>query len=505
MMQQRDLTPLPPERNHRLLTLLPEQEPPFCAPETGLAWYEEDFTDVWERIRAGLMLDHRPGESRIAAEIAWFGSHQDYINKVTDRASRYLHYVVEQIERKGYPMEIALLPIVESSYDPFAFSQGAAAGMWQFIASTGKLYGLKQNWWYDARRDVRASTDAALAYLGHLVEHFGGDWELALAAYNTGQGNVDRAIRRNQKLGKPTDFWSLKLPSETSAYVPRLLAVSRIVARPDVYGVALNAIPNEPYFTAVDIGSQIDMAEAARLAGISVEELYQLNPGFNRWATDPRGPFELLVPNDRADAFTRQLAASAGSNRVSWLPYRVAAGDTLSLIARRHGTDVRAIQRANQLDGTTIHPGQQLLIPPQLGQLAPSQRTARAASGGAPVAYRVQPGDTMWRLSQRFKVSIEDIARWNKLAPDAPLRAGATLSLLAQPAAAAPASPAANIPAPFVRKVGYTVRRGDSLAGIAGKFNVSPNEILKWNPRHKNRHIAPGERLTLFVDITRFN
>jgi len=500
--QPRPLTPLAPEGNLRRVTLLAGEEPRYCAPDTGLAWYDDDFSDVWERIRAGLSLDHRPGEARIAAEITWFGSHQEYINKVTNRAGLYLHYVVEQIERHGYPMEIALLPIVESSYDPFAFSQGQAAGMWQFIASTGKLYGLKQNWWYDGRRDVRASTDAAIAYLGHLVDHFGGDWELALAAYNTGQGNVDRAIRRNQQLGKPTDFWSLKLPKETSAYVPRLLAVSRIVARPHAYGVTLDAIPNEAYFAAVDIGSQIDMAEAARLADTSTEELYQLNPGFNQWATDPRGPFELLVPADKAAAFAQQLGAASSANRVRWQTYRVVAGDTLTTIARRHSTDVQAIARANALSGTTIHPGQQLMIPPARGTLTASSSTAKPTR----VSYQVQPGDTLWRLSQRFKVSVEEIAQWNQLSPDAPLRTGATLSLLAQPGAAPPhRSASADIPAPFIRKVGYTVRRGDSLSQIASKFNVKLNDILRWNPSHKTRPIAPGQRLTLFVDITKFN
>ena len=507
---------IPAEKTHEILTLLPAGEQNYCAPEQGVAWDDPEFVDVWDRIRAGLSLSPRTGYSRIDAEIDWFGRHQKYINRVTDRAGLYLHYVVEELERHHIPMEIALLPIVESSYDPFAFSQGRAAGMWQFISSTGKLYGLKQKWWYDGRRDVRASTAAAIAYLSHLAKHYDGDWELALAAYNTGQGNVDRAIRRNKKMGKPTDFWSLKLPRETSAYVPRLLAVSRIVANPGAYGLTLNPIANEPYFAAVPIGSQIDMAEAAQLANISIEKLYLLNPGFNRWATDPRGPFELLVPTGNARQFARQLSQSSGANRVNWQQYRVVSGDTLSIIASRHRTSVPAIKRINKLSGDTIYTGQKLMIPmpgqgsAQYGQNGAQRiattRSARDSSGREQVDYRVRDGDTMWQLSRRFKVSVKEIAEWNQLSVQSPLASGTVLSLwTSADSGSVSRSLSSPLPAPYIRKVGYTVRRGDSLSRIASKFNVNLNDILKWNPSQKAAPITPGQRLTLYVDITNFN
>ncbi len=489
----------------------------YCTPDPDLAWLDSGYSDIWSRIRAGFSLDLDNDNPRIQAELNWFGQHQNYIDRVVQRASLYLYHVVDELERNDVPLEMALLPIVESAYDPFAYSHGRASGMWQFIPGTGKMYGLKQNWWYDGRRDIRASTAAAIQYLSELAKRYDGDWELALAAYNAGQGNVDRAIRRNKKQGKATDFWSLQLPRETRAYVPRLLAVAKIVADPEAYNVRLEPVANQPYFHAVNIGSQIDLAEAARLATVSMEDLYRLNPGFNRWATDPRGPFELLLPVANADPFTEKLAELDSSERVLWQQYKVVSGDNLGSIALRHKTNVSAIKRANQLSGNTIRIGQTLIIPgPSEGaehySLSFDQRVARTqASPGSKqgrdrVNYEVKRGDSFWKIARKFNVSIKQVAKWNGMSPKDPLKPGMKLAVWTDSASAGQTRSSSNpLPAQHIRKIGYTVRRGDSLARIASRFNLKLNDILKWNPLDRPEHLRPGQNLTLYIDVTNVN
>ncbi|MBS3785862.1 MAG: transglycosylase SLT domain-containing protein, partial [Gammaproteobacteria bacterium] len=243
---------------------------------------EVTSNDVWDRIRAGFSLPAGDA-NRVARERQRYIGLNDFWTAVSERASPYLFHITEEIDTRGLPMEVALLPIVESAYKPTAYSHGRAAGLWQFIPSTGRHFGLDQNWWYDGRRDVLASTDAALTYLTNLHELFDGDWLLAFAAYNAGQGTVARAIKRNEAAGKPTDYWSLSLPRETMQYVPRLLAARDIVLDPSAYGVALLPVNNQPALSVVELEHQFDLALAAELAGIDMEMLYALNPGYNRW------------------------------------------------------------------------------------------------------------------------------------------------------------------------------------------------------------------------------
>ncbi len=490
-----------------------------CQPEDSLAlsWSQAQYNDVWARVRAGFQLNHDSNQPRVKAELKWFATHQSYIDQVVERARPYLYYVVEQLESNNIPTELALLPIVESSYDPFAYSHGQAAGIWQFIPNTGKMYGLKQNWWYDGRRDIRASTSAAIQYLSELNKRYKGDWELTMAAYNAGLGNVDRAIRRNRKQGKPTDFWSLQLPKETRAYVPRLLAVAKIVANPAEYNVHLNPVPNQPVFHPVAIGGQLNLNDAARLAQINLEDLYRLNPGFNRSATDPKGPFELLLPVERADAFSIELEQLAKTGSAGWDQYKVRKGDNLGIIAMRHSTTVTAIKQANQLDSNTIHPGQQLMIPKssrEAGYSAPGSNAAIVAanqggsggkSGRKRIEYRVRVGDSMWKIAQQHGVSITDLARWNSLNAKDTIHPGTELALWTD---TVPEPEKGNNVAPLpeqIRKVGYTVRSGDSLARIASRFNVNLNDILKWNPLDRPEYLRPGQSLTLYINVSRVN
>ena len=291
------------------------------------------FGDVWERTRAGFKLEATDNE-RIAAQRAWFAKRQDYLDRMTARASHYLYHTVTEAEKLGIPTELALLPIIESSYDPFATSPAQAAGLWQFIPGTGKIYGLRQTWWYDGRRDVLESTRAAYKFLTQLYNKFG-SWELALASYNWGPGNVQKAIDRNIAAGLPTDYWSLRMPAETMAYVPRFLAVAQIIKDPTAFGVRLKPIVNKPHFRETYAKNQVDLSAVAKIAGLTTKQLYQLNPAYMRWATNPDGPHRVLVPTDTNEAFEELLAGLPVPDRYITVTkrYVVKKGDNIYRIA----------------------------------------------------------------------------------------------------------------------------------------------------------------------------
>lgn len=472
-------------------------------------WVEP--SNVWQRIRIGYQLDHNIAQPRIDAEFNWYRSHPKYIERVTERAQRYLYHVVEQLEANDMPLELALLPIVESAFDPFAYSHGRAAGMWQFIPGTGRVYQLHQNWWYDGRRDVIDSTDGAIRYLQKLSDAFDGDWLLALAAYNSGRGTVNKAIRKNQKLGRPTDFWSLDLPKETRSYVPKLLAIAKLVSAPRLYGIELAPIPNRPYFAVVDTQSQLDLAKAAEMASLDIEEIYRLNPGLNRWATPPAGPHRLLVPAANAEILSRAISELPADQRLQWQRYKVKSGDSLLLLAKRFDTGADTIRQINGIKGNMIRAGQSLLIPTaaESGEhyklsaeqrLAAVQRTRKGSAGTQQVFHTVVSGDSLWTIAKHYRVKVSDIARWNKMSPKDPLRPGQKLSVWTGQAVLGATT--ANGREPVVRKVGYKVRNGDSLALIASRFNVRINDIVRWNGINPSRYLQPGQKLTLFIDIT---
>ncbi|TQV81299.1 LysM peptidoglycan-binding domain-containing protein [Exilibacterium tricleocarpae] len=493
--------------------LAPAPECEVTAP-TLAAFEPEHHGNLWDRLRAGYQLDVVMNE-RVKLHLDWYARHQGYMNRISERASRYLFHIVEELEARELPLELALLPIVESAFDPFAYSHGRASGMWQFIPATGRQYGLEQNWWYDGRRDIEASTQAAINYLSDLHRRFKGDWLLALAAYNTGEGNLQRAIRRNRRQGKATDFWALKLPRETRAYVPQLLALAVLVGDPAQHQISLKEIPNRPYFTRVNVNSQIDLAQAATLAEIDIDELYLLNPGYNRWATDPQGSHHLLLPVAEAERFSAKLQALPRDERIGWERYIVKSGDSLLIIARHFNTSVESLKKANSLRGNVIRVGQPLLIPVATQpakhyafsadqRLRRKQARSRGGEGTARVSYRVQPGDSFWKIARRHNIQVKDIARWNGMAPKDLLHPGQELVLWTRPGREAQ-RPVARLDNPVIRKVAYRVRRGDSLARIAGKFNLSVKDILSWNTLNKSKYIHPGQSLTLFVDVTQVN
>ena len=469
--------------------------------------YEPD--NLWHRIRDGYGLGNYNEQPRVAKHLKWYLKHPKYFERVTQRGSQYLYYITEQLDGADMPLEIALLPVVESAFDPFAYSHGRAAGLWQFIPGTGKRFGLEQNWWYDGRRDVYSSTQAARDYLTYLNKLFDGDWLLALAAYNTGEGNLRKAIRRNKKQGKPTDFWSLDLPRETEAYVPQLLALSELILHHDKYQQPLPYVANAPYFERVNISSQLDLNQAAELADMDMDALYRLNPAFNRWATPPEGPHYLLIPVDKSQAFQTKLAQIPTSERVAWQRYTIKSGDSLSTIAQKYNTTSSAIKQHNNLKSNQIRTGKKLLIPTAMAsnklysqsaneRLKRKQDRSPSSQRKQKTQYKVQSGDSLWKIAKAYNVSVSQLAKWNGMAPKDPLRIGQKLVVWHK---GAPAQ--ANTNSAVVRKVHYRVRSGDSLSRIASRFKLSVKDIQQWNNISSNSLLHPGDAITLFVDVTR--
>lgn len=405
-------------------------------PKQKPIWLSEKPTpevpqDVWERMRQGFQLQDGLGVNpRIEQQRLWFASNPSYLESAGERGSLYMHYIVERLEERNMPLELALLPVIESSYNPLAYSPANAVGLWQFIPSTGRYFNLRQTRFYDGRRDITASTTAALDYLTKLHDMFNGDWLLALAAYNAGEGTVSRAIERNEKLGLPTDYWNLPLPSETQAYVPKLLALSQVVITPQAYGVNLNPIANQPYFEVVEINQRMDLSKVAAVANIDEDELFQLNPAFKQRTTID-GPQHLLVPTSKAQLLTASLSTMKPEELISKRPlkpvfdgadspviagarrsYRVKRGDNLTAIAKANKVDVKDLQRWNNLSGKHLKAGQTLVMQ-DTRRTSGRTTTTLAANSKKQTKYKVQRGDSLYMVAKRFNVEMQHLKRWN--------------------------------------------------------------------------------------------
>ncbi len=464
-------------------------------------------TDLISRLRQSLVFQHAD-DPKIDAQRNWFRKHPEYMNRVFTRSNRYLWFIMNEIEKRDMPMDLALLPIVESAYDPFAYSHGRAAGLWQFIPGTATRFGVRQNWWYDGRRDILDSTRAALDYLEYLHEEFDGDWQLAVAGYNSGEGNVHRAIRRNRSQGKPIDFWHLKLPRETSAYVPKLLALSQLVSDPEAYGLNLPELADAPYFETVEMDGQVDLAMLAEMSGVAIEEIYALNPGFNRWATDPDGPHRAVVPVEQAPVLRSALAETPSNARVRWVRHRIRPGDSLITIARQHDTTPAVLRQVNGIRGNLIRAGDFVMIPTATRNLAGYSmsadrrlvKTQNTPRDGQKVVHIVKPGDSFWELARRYDVPTRSLAKWNGMAPRDTLSVGKKLVIWTR---ADTSITTAGGPDGRLRKVRYTVRSGDSLYKISSRFKVSMSELKNWNNIDGKRYLQPGQKLVMYVDVTR--
>jgi len=458
---------------------------------------EVRYENIWLKLANGFEFEV-PENSRIAKQRDYYLRHPNYLKQVSKRAEPFLYLIVEQIEAKNLPLELALLPVVESTFDPFAYSPASASGLWQFMPATGERFGLQQDWWYDGRRDVYASTEAALRYMDILHNYLGDDWLYAFAAYNSGEGRVQRAVKKNKKENKPVDYWNLSLPKETENYVPKLLALVDILRNHEKYGVELPYIANEQALTYVDTKSQLDLAYAAELANLSVAEIQLLNPAFNHWATSPDGPHRLLIPTVIAADFSQKIASTDANDRVRWARYKVRSGDSLSVIAQKNGTTTRVLKQINDINGSFIKIGQALLIPvagasQQSTLYAQAKRfESQDKQRKQKLVHTVVEGDTLWDISRLYKVTSKDIAKWNKMSTRKTLRLGKQLTIWKTTKETRNAA---------TRRVTYKVRSGDSLGLIAQKFNVKVAELIAWNKLHQQKYIKPGQKLLLHVDV----
>ena len=511
-----------PEIQDNPTQALPVIELASLAPTAGAIDLTAEPGDLFERLRTGFAMPNISNDLVLYHQ-QWYTNRPDYLRRVVERSGRYMHHIVEELEKRGMPTELALLPMVESAYNPMAYSRSHASGLWQFIPSTGKNYKLEQNWWVDERRDIVASTAAALDYLQAIYEMHG-DWHLALASYNWGEGAVGRAIGKNKAKGLPTDYLSLTMPNETKNYVPKLQALKNIFNSPRLLAsLGLGPLPNRPYFSTVAKSTNIDVKVAAKLAEMPVEEFVALNPAHNRPVIKAETP--MVIPTEKVDTFMANLESHENSDQPlsTWQAYTFRAGDKLEQIAPRFGMTVANLKAINGIKGRIkVAPGYTLLVPARDGATAtPGDMATLAAQPRLPDAdptpaagggnHTVRRGETLLGVAKRYGTTVAELKRINRLRGDR-VAPGTKLAL------AAPARSEAKTPAPLVAKAGpaakqaplklakqakkaprmtrYTIRRGDTLASIARQFKVEADDLLRWNRVSPNA-LQPGRTLTI--------
>jgi len=464
--------------------------------------YVKPPDDLLVRLRAGFKMPDMD-DPLVRKWENYYASRPQFMQRVLERSRPYLYHVADEVEKRGMPMELALLPFIESAYNPQAVSPAQAAGMWQFIPGTGKRFGLERTWWYDGRRDVVAATSAALNYLGELYGMFG-DWSLALASYNWGENAVARAVKKTQKASGDPDpgYLDIKMPNETRNYVPKLIAVRNIISNPAAFGVALLALPNKPYFRTITPGRHMDVKVAAELAEIPVEELLRLNPGFVRPVIAHKEDRQLVLPANKVETFQRNLAGY-DKPLLNWQPHVTRAGEPYAQLAQRVGLSVAQLKDINDIPAReTRARGQTILIPKSSDVVQKEQDTLTAlaanrkgvqvdkgeqetpaAAARTTASYRVAAGDTLYSIARARGMTPEEIKQLNGLRSDR-LTVGATLRLQAAPA-----------PARATSNLRYTVRKGDTLSEIADKFKVPVADLKRRNKIGAS--LRPGMQLTI--------
>lgn len=484
--------------------------------------------NLWDVLRDEFALEHYENHPAVQQKIEWYMNNQDYLLRSATRAAPYLYYISQQVRKRHLPAELVLLPIVESGYNPFAMSNMGAAGIWQMMPGTATGFGIKQDSWYDGRRDVIASTRAALNYLAYLQSFFEGNWLLAIAAYNTGEGNVLSAIKRNIRDGLDTEFWSLPVAQETKDYVPSLLALATIIGHPDQYPIYFPPIRNAPYLAQVDLGSQINLKYAAQLAGLSHNRLIQLNPGFTHTATLSKGPNKLILPIENVEQFSENLSRMPPVKQINWIHYRFRAGDTLASVAKQFHTTIAVIKKFNHLGNkNTLKHGTNLLIPynelskPEAPIIAAAKKATphpamhhiknaflsdKKKINPAPqikstnISYKLQPGDTIYMvrssdsltsIAKHFNTSSYALIAANKLA-NKKIKPGSHLIIPTH----TPIKRTANNNSIRPGDTLYMIRHGDTIEKIAHKFHTSPAAIRLTN-FVDNSSLVIGEKIVI--------
>ncbi len=465
--------------------------------ERRVAWMNDG--NLWHYIAARFTLPV-PNNARIQTQLAFYASHIDYLQRVTERAEPYLHMIVTDLQENNLPLELALLPIVESAYRPEAVSTSNAAGIWQFIPSTGTHFGLQRTTWYDGRRDIKASTEAAAQYFSRLRVMFNDNWPVIIASYNGGEGTLQKAIDYNQTKGLSPDFWSLtKISQETADYPARLYALIIIFSNPEKFGFNPYPVPNASVLTEIKLNKPINLSKLATLTGVSHEELYRLNPGFDKLITGPKTA-NLLVPKSLADQFTPGALEEAEKSAIDWGRYTLRRGDSFHKVAYRYGCDADELIKVNRLSSAYVRPGQTIIVPLGRGE------KSRIASG-ADRLYTVQSGDSLWGLARRFNMELADLQRMNGLKKQEDIKPGQKL-MVAAVARRGTEHTVREVHAPVKTQLvaqknakrsasHYTVRKGDTLWNVAQKFSTTVTRIASTNRLKSSEALKPGQILII--------
>lgn len=477
-----------------------QKNAPYAGKKARMAtdlFHSHHADNLWDVLRSEFTLSHHESNPAVQDNIDWFMNDQDFLIRTASRSAPYLYFIHQQVKKRQLPVELVLLPIIESGYNPFIYSSAGAAGLWQIMPDTASGFGVKQDWWYDGRRDVVVSTRAALDYLSYLFDFFDGNSLLAIAAYNSGEGAVMSAIRRNIREGKSTDFWSLPLPRETRTYVPRLLALAIIIAHPERYPIHFPPVRNTPYLAQVDVGGQIDLKRAARFAGLSLKKIQQLNPGFNYLVTHPNGPYKLVLPIENVEQFMVHLANTSLSHHIDWTQYQIKSGDTLDSIAKRFKTTIYALKEINHLKRNYIKKGMKLVIPqtvttvlnnPKENFANPPHKIATKEGNKNYANERMQAGDTLYmvrekdsvkKIADHFNLPVKIISTANRLEASSALHPGDQLLI---PTHLTQAKNKTQTEEPQSLKLApgdtlYMIRHGDTIEKIAQKFKTTPAAI----------------------------
>ncbi len=464
------------------------------------------YPNIWNEMSQHFDLaDHYHG--KYENYLAFYNDRKRHLEKVSERAKPYLYYIFNEVKKREMPYEIALLPIVESGFRADARSHQRAVGLWQFIPSTAEIFNLDRNWWFDGRKDVILSTNAALDYLEKLYKLNNDDWLLALASYNAGLGNVYRAQKKYRKKhanqagieSYQPNYWDIQsyLPKETQGYVPKLLAVSHIIEHADLFGVEIEAVDNEPFFTQIELDKQIALAQVASISETPKALLELLNPGYHRPATPPNGPYHILLPSDKAERFQAELSKNSEMFDIQWAKHKIRPGDSLSVIAERYQTSGNAIKKLNGMKTSKIRAGKTLLIPIPADSVQHISKQTRLAENKTSTAkpnteqgvHIVKSGDSLWKLAKEYHVSTADIANWNNISARQPLKLGQKLRIYSDK---------------FGVKIEHTLKKGESLWTLAKKYKVTTNKIAQWNKISPKKVLQPGMKLLVWTKSSNY-
>lgn len=475
------------------------------------------YASLWDRMRDNFSIPNL--DSPLVREWEqYYAARPEQLYRISERGRRYMYHVVEELEKRSMPLDLALLPMIESAYNPKAYSPAHASGIWQFIPSTGKNYGLEQTWWYDGRRDVVAATEAALDYLNYLNGLFG-DWHLALASYNWGEGAVSRALAKNRSKGLAEDYSNIGLPNETLNYVPKLLAVRNLIANPEAYGIRLPNIPNRPYFSVVTAPHHMDTQVAAKLAGMSIDEFVNLNPAFNKPIVAYKPSRRLLVPADKADAFSENLSSYEGP-LLSWEQYTTTPGESYLHIAARYGTSLAKLREVNNIGAGKVAHGEVLMVPRNDGSTPAAPQPEFNPVPTAIPAYAkldkvdpsshkqhvVRKGDTIFNISRRYDLSVTDLVSLNRLKSHN-LRLGQPLKVVRlEPVRntvqgqKTKAEKNAGRNKVSHKTIHYTAKHGDTIYSIARRFGVAIDDLKIIKRKSGNTSIKAGDSIEIHQD-----